>query len=578
MKKNANLGTNGSLGLNTGRGLYDNQKRGFDRDFYRLNPSIAINHRNKKINTFASYSFFSRNFFDKTDLSRVISPSIFIQDNYNPAKVNSHNYRAGLDFYATDKNTFGIILRGFNSANNGDAFNKTLQLRESNNTTISSFNTNSINESNRSNFSGNLNWKHTFDTTGRVFNVDFDFSQFNISSSNNITNILENGSSYTNEQYIDNPVKFGVLKADYTLPINKKSKLETGFKTSIASIDNYLTFFQRKQLDPSRTTDFIYNENINAAYVSYQQNFEKWDVQAGLRGEQTVAKGENRAVEVLDRNYLQLFPSFYLTRKVTSKFSTIAQYSRRVNRPSYQQQNPFIQFLDSLTYTRGNPQLRPETADQYKLSVTYENQPFFSFSYNKTKDVIFENAPQQDGNLTFTTAENLASFENFTAELNFPLNIGKKISGYAGNQFIYNHYNANYLGGIFDQGKWNWLAYWQINYAPIKTLSIQVDGYYMTDFLNEFLILQRRGNLNFAIRKTFLNNKLRVSLNANDVLLSDITKATINFQQIDLRFNQYNETRNIRLGLSYSFGNQKLKATRSRSSASEDEAGRVKTN
>jgi hypothetical protein len=85
------------------------------------------------------------------------------------------------------------------------------------------------------------------------------------------------------------------------------------------------------------------------------------------------------------------------------------QYSRRVNRPSYQQQNPFIQYLDSLTYTRGNPLLKPELSDAYKFRLPIDNQPFFSVSYNRTADVIFDDAPKQEGNLTYTTPENLAA-------------------------------------------------------------------------------------------------------------------------------------------------------------------------
>lgn len=130
---------------------------------------------------------------------------------------------------------------------------------------------------------------------------------------------------------------------------------------------------------------------------------------------------------MLNRNYLQLFPSIFLTRKITKDISTNIQYVRRVNRPSYQQQKSFIEYLDSLTYTKGNPLIRPEISDQFKIGLTYQNQPFFSISHNKTTDVIFENAPKQDGNLTFTTPENLAQFNNVVFELNFPLNIGKKL-------------------------------------------------------------------------------------------------------------------------------------------------------
>jgi len=281
---------------------------------------------------------------------------------------------------------------------------------------------------------------------------------------------------------------------------------------------------------------------------------------------------------VLNRNYLQLFPSIFFTRKITKDISTNIQYVRRVNRPSYQQQNPFIEYLDSLTYTKGNPLIRPEISDQFKIGLTYQNQPFFSISHNKTTDVIFENAPKQDGNLTFTTPENLAQFNNVVFELNFPLNIGKKITGFGGNQFIWNSYKADYLGGVYDRKKWNWQSYWQVAYKPCPDWNFEISGFYTTVFLNEFITISELGNLNFAIQKSILEKKGRITLNFNDVTFSHKTRGQLQYQIIDLSFHQWSEIRNVRLSFTYSFGNQKLQASRSRSTGSDAESNRVKTN
>ncbi|WP_207532330.1 TonB-dependent receptor [Desertivirga arenae] len=576
LKRNANLGTNGSIALSSGIGLYERGTYNIDRNFYRASPSITLNHREGKVNVFGNYSFFHRNLYEYSEFDRIISPNRYVQLNYTPTAFSSHNFRIGTDLYADKKNTFGIILRGFTRDGDRMATNATEQLLSSDNSHISNFQTEIATDNKRGNFSGNVNWKHSFDTIGTDLNIDLDYSHFNSSNNSIISNILSNGSQYENEQRVRNPVNLGVLKIDYVKTFTKDSKLEAGAKSSLASIDNYLTYSSNGIFDENRSTDFKYNENINAIYSSYQQKFGNWNLQAGLRAEQTIAKGKDEGGTVLDRNYIQLFPSVFVTRNINSKIASVLQYSRRVNRPSFNQQNPFIEYLDSLTYTQGNPKLRPETADQYKLSITYDNQPFFSVSYNKKQDVIFDNAPKQNGNLTYTTSENLASFNNLAFELNFPLKLGKKISGFGGNQFIYNHYKADYLGSKFDRGKWNWLAYWQTAYKPTKTISFEISGYYMTKFLNEFILIKNLGSLNASVQKTFWDNKARLSLNVQDVLFSDKVRGSILYQEINVNFRQFYESRNARLTFSYSFGNQKLKAERNRKTASEDESSRVK--
>jgi len=579
LKKNANLGTNGTIGMAVSQGIYEKGKYGVDRNYYRVIPSLSLNHRKGKWNIYGSGNFFHRNFFDYSEFDRLINPYRFSQTNYSPANRNTVNYRAGLDFYADKKNTFGFLFRGFDFKGSSETINNTTQKEASSGAILSTFRTDIYNDIRRNNRAANLNWKHIFDTSEHFLNIDADYSQFDLTNRSDITNTLSNGSSYVNNQDINNPVKFTVLKLDYGKPIHKGKILEAGSKFSFATIDNYLVFISNGIQDGKRSTNFRYRENINAGYINLKQQFgDKWDLITGLRAEQTVAIGNSSGAEVLNRNYWQLFPSIFITRKLNTHFATGLQYVRRVNRPSYQQQNPFIEFLDSLTYTQGNPLLRPETSDQFKFSLNYDNQPFFSISYNKTSDVIFENAPRQQGNLTFTTPENLAKFENVVFELNFPLNIGKKISGFGGNQFIWNHYKTEYLGTNYDQQKWNWQAYWQVAYKPKADWNVELSGFYTTNFLNEFIMLRELGNLNIAIQKTFMEKRARVTLNINDVFFTQRSYGELKYQNIDLAFRQRSESRNIRLAFSYSFGNQQLKAARNRTTGSDAESSRVKTN
>jgi hypothetical protein len=578
LKRNANLGMNGSVSLAGAVSIIDKKVVPVDRTIYRYGPAVSMNYRKNKLNVFGGYSFLHRNFFEYSEFVRDINTSRFFQGNYSPNFVIAHNFRFGMDYYADKKNTFGVLVRGFTRDNGAETHNSTEQKQISNGMLLSSFTTFLTQQQDRSNISGNLNWKHTFDTLGRDLNIDLDYATFQIDNSSNIITKLTGGGQSISNQVVDNPVKFGTVKIDYVQPLGKDAKLEMGAKASVAKIDNFLTFSRNNVIDQNRSNTFLYQENINAAYASFQKKLTDWEFIFGLRTEQTIAKGNSISTKVLDRDYWQLFPSAFITRKINKNFSTVAQYSRRVNRPSYQQQNPFTEYLDSLTYVRGNPLIKPETTDAAKFSLTYQGQPFLAVSYNKTSDVIFQNAPKQEGNLTYATPENLARYENVAIEINFPIKFGKKVTGFGGNQFVHNHYKADYLNAVYDQKKWNWIAYGQIAFRPNPTVSVETSFFYSTRFLNEFLILEPFGNLNFAVSKTFLERRLRIAVNVSDIFYNNNTKGIIDYQDIHLKYMEKDDTRSVRLAASYSFGNQKLKAARNRTTGSETETNRVKTN
>src|SRR5690606_37012124 len=112
-------------------------------------------------------------------------------------------------------------------------------------------------------------------------------------------------------------------------------KLELGAKTSFAAIDNDLKFLRGTAIDPTRSNVFLYRENINAGYLNLSKKLTRFDLNAGLRVEQTVATGETAGAKVLDRNYLQWFPSASAMYRMGAHFGLQTSYSRRVNRPGF---------------------------------------------------------------------------------------------------------------------------------------------------------------------------------------------------------------------------------------------------
>jgi hypothetical protein len=580
LKRDANLGFSGTVSMTLGGSRYDQTdvNQGM-KNYHRVVPSVNMNYRNGQWNLFGSYSYGKRKVFDAMTIDRYIGPEYYKQGNYNEINVGFQNYRIGADFYATKKTTLGVLLRGWSRDASSNAYNVTDVFLKSDNKKTNSFVTENDYDSNRENLAGNFNIKHEFDEkTGHNLNFDVDYSHFN---TNDVTNYYifknePNSFRSPSQQNLKQPIDIWVSKLDYTLPLDSTFKLEMGGKVSFAKINNDLKFYRSSELQTNQSNDFLYNENINAAYVNVSKTVGKLEFNAGLRAEQTVVKGTSMNQTVLDRNYAQLFPSASALYRLNKHMGIQLSYSKRINRPGFQQQNPFSFFIDSLTFQQGDPSLKPEIENTGQIALVYDNQPFISIARSQTTDVIINNAPLVEGTKTFTRAANLATFDNWTFQVNFPIKLGKWLDGFGGNQAIYNAYNADYLGGKFNLSHWHWLGYFGVTATLPQSMKLEVNGFYLTKFLDEFFTINNFGGISLGLSKTFADKRGRIALNVNDIFYSQKQSATVDYQNILVGFTQRNDSRNVRLTFSYQFGNSKLKNARKRSTASESETSRIK--
>jgi len=588
MKRKQAAGTSGALGMATGFDPYRlNEVMKGSKLYQRYNPSVSVNHQSGKFNVFGNYNYMYRTQFDVNIINRYNNNSFYNQRNYNPSNYSTHTYQAGADYKADSLNTIGIVVNGFNRNGSGNYQNGSVQTNQTNGSFIDAFTSQNRQGNVNNNLGVNLNWRHAFMRSGQSLSVDADAAHYLLKNTSDIRVYPFTGKTIHNYQRINNPVNFETLKADYVHPLGKNTKLETGAKTSFAKINNNLLFEQNEVNDAGRSNRFIYTENINAAYVNFYTTFSKWDVQAGLRAEQTVANGTSNSKKVLQRNYVQAFPSLLVTRRLDSVFAITGQYSKRVGRPSYQQQNPFEVYLDPLTYTKGNPLLTPQTTHSGKLSLTYTGLPVLALSYDQISNIIVEYAPQQktvvDANgiprlVSFSVADNLAEAQNFSAQLNFPVKVGNVVDGYGGVITTLQRYGAMYQGGIFEAEKWSHVFFAQADIKMSNTWTAQLSAYYATPSQYEFIKAGRNSSVDAGIGKKILGNRAKISLSISDMFFGDRTLGRIKYQDIDLHLKQYNDTRNIILAFTYNFGSKTIKTAETRTTGADEENKRVKTN
>jgi len=378
LKKNRNAGTNGSYAATAGYGQN-----------HKASTSLNLNHKDGKLNIFGNYSYSNSKRPQDINLDRTINNNgvytYFDESTDFLGSRQAHNYKLGADYDLSKTNTLGVQLTGYNSAFDANTFNNTLISPDHvHNSAVTTTGNTAIERYN--NFAANINNRIVLDTAGKELSMDADYSHFHNSQSNNYTNnfYLADGTTLRTSSILRNSlpsqINISTFKADYTNPFGKTMKLEAGMKFSYGNTNNDLRtdslLNNNWVTDAGRTNLYKYNENINAGYLNFSKTWKKTSLQLGFRAEQTNSKGDSRDInnvaQVNDRHYLDLFPSVFINHDFSDKHTLGINYSRRIDRPSYDDLNSFVQILNAYTYQQGNPNLKPQYTNSYELAYTYK--------------------------------------------------------------------------------------------------------------------------------------------------------------------------------------------------------------
>ncbi len=595
MKKNKNFGTNGTLTLGTGYGwVTDLNGNVLNRPKY--NSSLNINHREGKINVFGNYSYANRLSNNSNTLNRVIpyngTVTYFDQTSFRPSSFMNHTFKGGLDYFLTQKTTIGVLVNGFvNDWRSPDGVNNTL-ISDANRQLTSKAITRTDAEQYLKNLTGNLNFKHEFDDKGHELTADADYVRYDGHGSNLLSTQYQNARNLTTRPNQDvrntmpSTIDILAFKSDYVHP-TKTGKFEAGVKSSYVRADNNTVYDTLQQetrqwlFDASRSNQFKYNENINAAYLNYAGVLgKKLKVQAGLRAEHTHSIGNSVTLDQrVDRNYLNLFPTLFLSRQLDTNNVLNLSYSRRIDRPSYENLNPFVFYLDPYTYQKGNPFLRPQYTNSIELTHVYKGAVSTTLGFSRTTDFINGETPRQiaSQNITYVTPENLGTQDNVNLNISFPIPVAKWWTMQNNVTVYYQHYNTFYSGQPYDVKFTAYNLYSSNNFTLSKTLSAEVSGWYNSAAQYGFYRAQPMGAFSVGMQKKILDNKGSLKLNVNDPFWLNQFNGVAKVQDIDFRVKSRWESRRINLTFIYRFGNQNVKNARDRSSATSAEQGRVKS-
>lgn len=553
------------------------------------NISLAINHTKGKLKAFVSLSRgdLARDRFVqiKRSLDSANTRTYFNQNSQVFDNRHSNSFRAGSDFNFTSRNTVGVVIEGYMNPREKDNDSRTNVGAQPGN---ADFYENTVSKSKFSakNISANVNEHIKFDTVGTELNMDLNYSKYNNNTDALYETVYYNPSGLqlglprvlTNQT--PSVINIRAVNADFTKLLNKQLKLEVGAKYSMVQADNII---EARVLsngdfinDTTRSNRFLYKEKITAFFFTLDEHLKQTNISIGLRAEHTGLSGDLTANQsVFHRHYLDLFPNLRIEQAINDKNDLLLGYSRRINRPDYEDLNPFTYYVDQFTYTKGNVFLQPEYSQNFQLTYTYDKTWNVGLSYQRTMHLIagvFLTDTLRKS--TIITKANLNRFNAYTLNANFPLNFTTRWTASVDLNGIYEQTHASGLTGYLDRGKPTFqgkitqqLKFGKGYTAEVLTSysALEANGYdiikpmFAADAGLSYALPGKAGNVKFAVSNVFNGSVYHIISSAQG-------------SNIDTRLNVIPRT--ARLTFSYNIGNRKL-AAHGRHRGTEEEENRV---
>jgi hypothetical protein len=579
LKKNKAYGLNGTANIGGGFGKYG-----------KINGGTNLNFRKNKVNIFGSaYGGYSESYNQLDYNSRIDNHgevTLQDRDNYWNPKNTSASYKAGMDYNISSKSTIGILYRGGSDGTNSHTDNNSTFRGTAHN--LLNYVTSTKDDRIRLyNNVLNVNYSIALDTAGNTWSVDADYARYSISGKDVNENHFYNPSSeeyrspyiFRNTQPAETVVK--AFKSDYTGFLPRKFKLETGLKFSKVKSDSELISDSLSnnnwQNDGSRSNHFIYNENIIAAYATLSKTFNKTSIQAGLRAEHTDSKGYSITLNKTDkRNYLDFFPTLFISQELNSSNQLNFSYTRRIDRAGYLSLNPFVMYIDPYTYFQGNPYLKPSYSNSFELKHSYKDLLFTALSYKHSTDVQTQVIRQNKATgVTANTSENADYSDYIRLDITASIPVTKWWSSDNNVGLAYNKdystipefsYDTRAISAEFSSSH---------TFSLPGNYKVQTAFYYGIPTRSGIARILSWYEWDLGLQKELWNNRATIKVNATNIIGPSAYRAHYLSDNLDIVWKNKWEGKKLMLSFVYKFGSNSVKGSRNRNTASQQEQNRI---
>lgn len=361
----------------------------------------------------------------------------------------------------------------------------------------------------------------------------------------------------------DKDIDIYALLSDFKFTPNAQNEILAGIKATLIKSDNTFIFKKNGNIDTQRSNSFCYKEKNLEAYAQYTYTWDKLVLSAGLRMEYMYTYNKlnsqtSQDAETNSQNHFRLFPNLSASYTINDKNKIALLYSRRQDKPRYEDLNPFEYLLDELSYWKGNPFLKPQVSNKIMLSYTWSNLSL-NLYYNKLDDYFTSLTDVYGNNKTIMTTKNIGTQQQvgFDAVFSKRLTPWWELSATAGfyhfmNKLDYETYKHEYKRPS---------CFLSVSNSVLLPLGINLEisgRYYSKRQGGSYEVSKPTGSMDIDLSKSWHDGRMRLSLLMTDVFHTERWDSYGIKDALNLSSWGYGESRKVMLRFSYSFGKQKF--------------------
>ena len=536
-----------------------------ESSYGKYNGGLSMNYRTGKLNCYATINGRNSKGYKNENISRLLHAGNGADQTMEmPTEVFSHGKAAtgkvGIDYMVSPASTIGFSADGIFSRSNNHvmAISSFMNAMHAKDSSLTSYSWPSGN-TNYSNY--DLYYKNKGNKKGDLLALDVNQTHYNGLTRQTVNTTIISADpaipdnyafSYNSTRAI---IDITTAQADYTLLLKQGLMFNTGIKEMYTQSKNQSTSEQQNGLgqEPALNTT-SYKENIFAGYALLTRQLKTLQLQLGLRAEQTNARLNGTG---LNSNYLDLFPSALVSKKISANYQLSLAYTSHIHRPPYKALIPFVIPIDRYTQEKGNPDLKPEYTNSVELTNTI-GKLNGTIGYTHTRDAIADFIVMDPQTRVWTiTKGNFSRKENVDVTLVVPLTIAPWWSTENTLQGFYNSFvdKTGKVGGVAYKQRQYSCAINSINtFSLPRNIKADLTLLYNSPYIDGLYKLGHSSSINVGLSRSFLEKKWLLKMAVNDLFHDNGYTFRSNNGNIQLWGNHYTDSRQFVIALSYKFG------------------------